>query len=72
MCGVNDSIDVLIILSEILFDVGVLFYYLYVFDLVEGVYYFDVFDDEVWELVWELFGELSGFLVLKLVWEVLG
>ncbi|GGE56793.1 EF-P beta-lysylation protein EpmB [Streptosporangium jomthongense] len=70
--GVNDDADVLEELSEVMFDAGVLPYYLHAFDPVAGAQHFDVTDEEARLLVRELLTRLPGFLVPRLVREVPG
>ncbi|MFW5824262.1 MAG: EF-P beta-lysylation protein EpmB, partial [Marinobacter sp.] len=68
--GVNDDPDVLVQLSESLFEAGVLPYYLHAFDPVAGAHHFDVADDRARALVRALQARLPGYLVPRLVREV--
>ncbi|WP_372964360.1 EF-P beta-lysylation protein EpmB [Marinobacter sp.] len=70
--GVNDSSVTLSELSEVLFDAGVLPYYLHAFDPVAGAHHFNVSDAKAAEIVREMLEYLPGFLVPKLVREVPG
>ena len=70
--GINDSEDVLIALSERLFEAGIDPYYLNVLDRVSGAHHFDVSDLEVAALHQALLNALPGYLVPKLVREVPG
>lgn len=70
--GVNDSIEALQALSERSFEAGVLPYYLYQVDRVEGVAHFEVADDTAKDLHAQLTARLSGYLVPKLVREISG
>lgn len=70
--GVNDSIEALQALSERSFAAGVLPYYLYQVDRVEGVAHFEVADDTAKDLHAQLTARLSGYLVPKLVREISG
>lgn len=70
--GVNDSIEALQALSERSFGAGVLPYYLYQVDRVEGVAHFEVDDDTAKDLHAQLTARLSGYLVPKLVREISG
>lgn len=70
--GVNDSIEALQALSERSFAAGVLPYYLYQVDRVEGVAHFEVGDDTAKDLHAQLTARLSGYLVPKLVREISG
>lgn len=72
LCGVNDFLQVLQDLSECSFVVGVLLYYLYQVDWVEGVVYFEVLDDIVKVLYVQFIVCLFGYLVFKLVCEIVG
>ncbi len=68
--GVNDSAETLIQLSEDLFQIGVLPYYLHCLDPVAGVAHFNVSKEKAicWVKVME--SRLPGYLVPKLVCEV--
>lgn len=70
--GVNDSIEALQALSERSFAAGVLPYYLYQVDRVEGVAHFEVSDETAKALHAQLMARLSGYLVPKLVREIAG
>lgn len=70
--GVNDSEDALADLSERSFAAGVLPYYLYQLDRVEGVAHFEVDDPTAKQLIAALTARLSGYLVPKLVRELPG
>jgi len=70
--GVNDTADALCGLSERLFEVGVLPYYLHCLDRVQGAAHFEVAEDEARALVAEVRGRLPGYLVPRLVREVVG
>lgn len=70
--GVNDSLPALQELSERSFAAGVLPYYLYQVDRVEGVAHFEVDDDTAKDLHAQLTARLSGYLVPKLVREISG
>lgn len=70
--GVNDSADALIALSERGFAAGVLPYYLHQLDRVQGTAHFEVSDDDARSLHKAMIGRLSGYLVPKLVREVMG
>ncbi len=68
--GVNDSVEVLLELSERLFEAGVLPYYLHVLDKVRGAAHFDVPETTARRLAGELATRLPGYLVPRLVREV--
>jgi L-lysine 2,3-aminomutase len=70
--GVNDSVEVLLELSERLFEAGVLPYYLHVLDKVRGAAHFDVPEATARRLAGELTARLPGYLVPRLVREVHG
>ena len=70
--GINDSADVLIALSERLFEAGIDPYYLNVLDRVSGAHHFDVSDLEVAALHQALLNALPGYLVPKPAREVPG
>ena len=72
MRGVNDSLQALQDLSERSFAAGVLPYYLYQVDRVEGVAHFEVSDETAKALHAQLTTRLSGYLVPKLVREISG
>ena len=68
--GINDSVNSLKALSEELFNWGVLPYYLFVLDPVEGAAHFDIPDEEAQQLVGQLQGTLPGYLVPRLAREI--
>ncbi len=70
--GVNDSVDALANLSESLFDVGVLPYYLHLLDRVEGAAHFDVSDTDAAVLERGLRARLPGYLMPRWVREIAG
>jgi len=70
--GVNDRIEALVGLSEALFDLGVLPYYLHQLDHVRGAAHFEVDDAAAVALVGAMRARLPGYLVPKLVREVPG
>lgn len=70
--GINDSVEALAGLSEALFDLGVLPYYLHQLDRVRGAAHFEVEDAAAVELLAQLRSRLPGYLVPKLVREVPG
>lgn len=72
LAGVNDSIAALAALSEALFAMRVLPYYLHVLDRVQGAAHFDIAVDRALELHAGLLQTLPGYLVPKLVREVPG
>jgi L-lysine 2,3-aminomutase len=72
LAGVNDSVDALAALSEALFGMQVLPYYLHVLDKVQGAAHFEVDDTRAIELHTQLSNRLPGYLVPRLVREVPG
>ena len=72
LAGVNDRTDTLASLSERLFALGVLPYYLHQLDLVHGAAHFAVSDERALALEAELRARLPGYLVPRLVREVPG
>jgi EF-P beta-lysylation protein EpmB len=70
--GVNDSVAVLTDLSEILFAVGVLPYYLHVLDKVEGTAHFDLDLRTAMQIHEGLQQALPGYMVPRLVREDAG
>ena len=70
--GVNDSVEALAALSEVMFEAGVLPYYLHMLDRVQGAAHFEVRDDTARSLMAELNGRLPGYLVPRLVREIPG
>lgn len=70
--GINDSVAAQVILSERLFDAGILPYYLHVLDKVAGAAHFDCDESEAKAIVTGLLAELPGFLIPKLVREIAG
>ncbi len=67
--GVNDDVDTLCRLSERLFSVGVLAYYLHQLDRVEGAQHFEVEDTRAIALHDALRQRLPGYLLPELVRE---
>ncbi|MBN8727615.1 MAG: EF-P beta-lysylation protein EpmB [Xanthomonadales bacterium] len=72
LAGVNDSVDVLVALSERLFATGVLPYYLHQLDRVAGAAHFEVEPARSRALHEALRDLLPGYLVPRLVREVAG
>lgn len=70
--GINNSITTLTQLSEALFTVGILPYYLHQLDRVKGAAHFEVSEAEGQQIMQGLLRELPGFLVPKWVREVGG
>jgi EF-P beta-lysylation protein EpmB len=70
--GVNDNVDALADLSERLFELGVLPYYLHRLDRARGVGHFAVDDDLAESIMKGLRARLPGYLVPRYVVEVAG
>ncbi|AKC32572.1 lysine 2 3-aminomutase YjeK [Candidatus Pantoea carbekii] len=70
--NVNDKAETLANLSNSLFDIGILPYYLHVLDKVKGTAHFFVSDDQACALVRELLTMVSGYMVPKLTREIIG
>ncbi|MCG8527363.1 MAG: EF-P beta-lysylation protein EpmB [Opitutales bacterium] len=70
--SVNDDADILATLSESLFDIGVLPYYLHVLDPVDGAAHFDLPEAHAIAIERRLRARLPGYLVPKMVREVPG
>ena len=70
--GVNDNAETLISLSEKVFDIGIIPYYLHLFDPVQGAAHFDVSEAKAKNIANEMLASLPGFLMPKLVREIAG
>lgn len=70
--GVNDNAEVLTKLSERLFGLGIIPYYLHLLDKATGTGHFEVSESEALALIRELQTALPGYLVPKLVKEQAG
>ncbi|OBT16409.1 EF-P beta-lysylation protein EpmB [Vibrio sp. UCD-FRSSP16_10] len=70
--GINDDVATLTQLSEQLFNVGILPYYMHVLDKVQGAAHFHISDEKAKALIAELMTEVSGYLVPTLTREVGG
>lgn len=70
--GINDEMQTLADLSERLFAIGVLPYYLHQLDRVQGAAHLAVSDEKALELHHALRDNLSGYLVPRLVVELPG
>lgn len=69
---INDNAEVLAQLSNKLFAIGILPYYLHVLDKVQGAGHFLVADSVAQQLMRELCSKVSGYLVPKLAREIGG
>ncbi|MGH1372699.1 MAG: EF-P beta-lysylation protein EpmB [Cellvibrionaceae bacterium] len=70
--GVNDQLDDQVALSERLFELDVLPYYLHLLDKVQGTAHFDLPHQQAVDLHRQMQAVLPGFLVPKLVREEAG
>ncbi len=70
--GVNDGVAEQIQLSERLFEIGVLPYYLHQLDKVQGASHFQIPDQQARDIHQSMMRALPGYLVPKLVQEVPG
>lgn len=70
--GVNDNAKTLCELSETIYDVGIIPYYLHLFDQVQGAAHFDVSEKEAIKIAKEMLATLPGFLMPTLVREIAG
>ena len=70
LSGINNSVEILHQLSERLFQMGVLPYYLHQLDRIKGAAHFEVTDHKAKQIMAQLMAQLPGYLVPKLVREV--
>lgn len=70
--GVNDSAETLISLSESLFKLNIIPYYLHLLDRVKGTAHFEVNEKEAAKFMLKMAKELPGYMVPKLVKEEMG
>jgi EF-P beta-lysylation protein EpmB len=70
--GVNDNSDILVKLSNRLFEIGVLPYYLHLLDQVEGAAHFALEKSTIVQLQQQLQSRLPGYLMPKMVRETAG
>lgn len=70
--NINDNVNVLAQLSNKLFDIGILPYYIHLLDKVQGAAHFLVDDKSAKLIMKQLAEEVSGYLVPKLAREIGG
>jgi len=70
--GINDSAEILADLSERLFDIGIIPYYLHMLDPVAGAAHFKVDEASARSIMLKLYKTLPGYLVPRLVREIAG
>ncbi|MCX8642076.1 MULTISPECIES: EF-P beta-lysylation protein EpmB [unclassified Gilliamella] len=69
---INDNADILAELSNKLFDIGILPYYIHLLDKVQGAAHFLVEDKQAKKIMKQLAEKVSGYLVPKLAREIGG
>jgi EF-P beta-lysylation protein EpmB len=72
LAGINDTLETQLALCRRLFAAGALPYYLHLLDKVQGAAHFDVPESRALLLLTELSARLPGYLVPKLVREMVG
>lgn len=70
--NVNDKAEILAQLSNKLFDIGILPYYIHLLDKVQGAAHFMVNDEKAKQIMKQLAAQVSGYLVPKLAREIGG
>lgn len=70
--GINDTVEAQVNLSEAVFDAGILPYYMFTLDPVEGAAHFDITIEDAQKLMGKVAAELPGYLVPKLAKEIPG
>lgn len=70
--GINDSVEAQVNLSEAVFRAGLLPYYLFTLDPVEGAAHFDIPIEDAQRLMGKVAAELPGYLVPRLAKEIPG
>ncbi|ABF14052.1 EF-P beta-lysylation protein EpmB [Candidatus Palibaumannia cicadellinicola] len=70
--GINDNAQILATLSETLFSIGILPYYLHTLDCVQGATHFIVDDQRARKIMHDLLSKVAGYLVPRLVRDISG
>ena len=70
--GINDSADAQVALSEALFSAGILPYYLFMLDKVQGAAHFDISEAQARSIMADMIKRLPGYLVPTLAREIGG
>lgn len=70
--GINDDADILANLSNALFAAGILPYYIFTLDKVNGAAHFMIDDDTARKIMHQLLTKVSGYLVPRLAREIPG
>jgi len=69
LAGINDTVTAQVDLSERLFELGALPYYLHLLDRVQGAAHFEVDTERAQRLMGEVAARLPGYLVPRLARE---
>ncbi|QJC36066.1 KamA family radical SAM protein [Enterobacteriaceae endosymbiont of Donacia cincticornis] len=70
--NINNNDNILIKLSNSLFDIGILPYYIHLLDKVEGSKHFNVSKKKAQKIIQKISLSLSGFLIPKLTKDIYG
>ncbi|MEL0621642.1 EF-P beta-lysylation protein EpmB [Marinomonas arenicola] len=70
--GINDTVDAQVNLSEAVFKAGLLPYYMFTLDPVDGAAHFDISIEQAQRLMGKVAAELPGYLVPRLAKEIPG
>lgn len=70
--GVNDTVETQVDLSEAVFKAGLMPYYMFTLDQVEGAAHFDISVEDAQRLMGKVAAELPGYLVPRLAKEIPG
>lgn len=70
--GVNDTVEAQVNLSEAVFNAGLMPYYMFTLDPVEGAAHFDISVEQAQRLMGKVAAELPGYLVPRLAKEIPG
>ncbi len=70
--GINDTVEAQVALSERLFAAGILPYYMFTLDPIEGGAHFDISIDTAQRLMGQVAQKLPGYLMPRLAKEIPG
>lgn len=70
--GINDTVDAQVALSEAVFKAGLMPYYMFTLDPVDGAAHFDISIEQAQRLMGKVAAELPGYLVPRLAKEIPG
>ncbi|QJC34864.1 KamA family radical SAM protein [Enterobacteriaceae endosymbiont of Donacia piscatrix] len=70
--NINNNNNTLIKLSNNLFNIGILPYYIHLLDKVDGSHHFNVSERKAKKIIQKISSSLSGFLIPKLTKEIYG